>query len=60
MTSSLLTLKGRRVMHDETRKEGVIIVEPRNKATSVYVLFDGAEQPVPCHPSSLELLETAA
>lgn len=53
-------MRGRRVRHDETRKEGVIVVEPRNTATSVFVLFDGAEHPIPCHPDSLEFVEIAA
>ncbi|RWC99814.1 MAG: hypothetical protein EOS58_31715 [Mesorhizobium sp.] len=51
---------GRRVMHDETQKQGVVVVQPDSDATHVYVLFDGASQAIPCHPGSLEYVDQAA
>ncbi|AZO29319.1 hypothetical protein [Mesorhizobium sp. M1B.F.Ca.ET.045.04.1.1] len=51
---------GRRVVHDETRKEGVVVVQPDGDATHVFVLFDGAEQAVPVHPGSIEYVDQAA
>lgn len=51
---------GRRVMHDETQKQGVVVVQPGSDATHVFVLFDGAEQAIPCHPGSIEYVEKAA
>lgn len=53
-------LVGRRVRHDETGKEGIVSIEPRNTATHVYVVFDGADFAIPCHPDSLEFVEIAA
>jgi hypothetical protein len=55
--SSREIMIGRRVVHDGTGKEGVIAVEPQNTATSVFVLFDGAEHAIPCHPDQIEYLE---
>ena len=49
-------LVGRRVIHDGTGKEGVIAYEPRMTATSVWVLFDGASEPVPCHPDQIDFI----
>lgn len=54
------SIHGRRVRHDETRKEGYVYVDPGNTATSVFVLFDGADFAIPCYPDSLEFVEEAA
>lgn len=51
---------GRRVMHDETRKEGVITREKRSHGHYVQVRFDGMKHSLPCHPSSLVYLENVA
>lgn len=51
---------GRRVRHDETRKEGVITEEDMNDGHYVQVRFDGMEHSLPCHPGSLEYVEIAA
>ncbi|TIX28805.1 hypothetical protein [Mesorhizobium sp.] len=51
---------GRRVVHDETQKQGFVVVQPGSDATHVYVLFDGADEAVPCHPGSLEYADVAA
>jgi hypothetical protein len=51
------SLIGRRVIHDGTGKTGEIAVEPHLTATSIFVLFDGADHPIPCHPDQIEFLE---
>ncbi|BCH33242.1 hypothetical protein MesoLjLc_51720 [Mesorhizobium sp. L-8-10] len=50
---------GRRVMHDETRKEGVITPEDRSQGHYVQVRFDGSNFSLPCHPGSLVYVDAA-
>ncbi len=49
---------GRRVIHDGTCKEGIIANHPSSTATTVYVLFDGADEPIPCHPGTIDFIQT--
>lgn len=48
---------GKRVRHDETRKEGVITEEGPSQGHYVQVRFDGVEFSLPCHPGALEYVE---
>lgn len=51
---------GRRVMHDETRKCGVITRESASQGHYVQVRFDGMKHSLPCHPGSLIYVEEQA
>lgn len=44
---------GQRVVHTETKREGVVMPEAPSAGHYVQVQFDGDDFPLPCHPKAL-------